>query len=468
MISWDNILTALIVVQREFMLFAAVGLLIGGLDDLVIDIFSLTRSLWRSIFIYSRHERMTSETLPLSSTPGQIAVFVPTWRESGVIAQMLRQSLLRWNAGSTHDYRIFVGAYPNDGETIAAIARVARENSRVHLVIHMENGPTTKADCLNRLWLALKRDEEATGRKYKAIVLHDAEDVVHRDELTLFDSMIDRFDMVQLPVRPLVSQQSRWISGHYCDEFAESHGKTLATREALGAAVPSAGVGCAFARPMLGRIALQRDGMPFDPHSLTEDYEIGLRIAELKGRTIFVRMRDSAGALICTQEHFPETLETAVKQKARWFVGISLAGWDRMGWHGSLRERWMRLHDRRATLSALVLIAAYVATLGYGALMVAGWLHLGTQPPISAAMRYCLYCTSILMLWRLLVRAYFSGVAYGWTQGFLSIPRAFIANIIAILAARRALAIYIGQLRGKPVVWHKTAHRFPDLQSGAT
>jgi adsorption protein B len=33
--------------------------------------------------------------------------------------------------------------------------------------------------------------------------------------------MIDRFDLVQLPVLPLVNPQSRWVSGHYCDEFAE-------------------------------------------------------------------------------------------------------------------------------------------------------------------------------------------------------------------------------------------------------
>ncbi len=36
-------------------------------------------------------------------------------------------------------------------------------------------------------------------------------------------------------------------------------------------------------------------------------------------------------------------------------VGISLAGWDRMGWHGGPAEWWMRIRDRRATLAALVL-----------------------------------------------------------------------------------------------------------------
>jgi hypothetical protein len=37
-----------------------------------------------------------------------------------------------------------------------------------------------------------------------AVVLHDAEDVVHPLELTLFDQLIDRAGLVQLPVMPLV------------------------------------------------------------------------------------------------------------------------------------------------------------------------------------------------------------------------------------------------------------------------
>jgi adsorption protein B len=135
----------------------------------------------------------------------------------------------------------------------------------------------------------------AEGRRFKAVVLHDAEDVVHADEIRLFDVMIDRFDMVQLPVLPLIAPHSRWIAGHYADEFAEAHGKHIIMREAMGAAVPSAGVGCAFARDMIGAIAEERAGAPFDAASLTEDYEIGLRIAERKGRTVFVSMRDASG-----------------------------------------------------------------------------------------------------------------------------------------------------------------------------
>ncbi len=254
---------------------------------------------------------------------------------------------------------------------------------------------------------------------------------------------------------------SRWVSGHYCDEFAEAHGKNLVVREALGAAVPSAGVGCALSRDALMRLATDQGGRPFDPRSLTEDYEIGLRLTERGYRGIFVRMNDAAGKSVCSRGHFPETLIDAVRQKARWTVGISLAGWDRLGWNGGFVERWMRLRDRAAALSALILFAAYVS----GLLWIAQWTIeqvsnrslIATTPLLTRL----LSATALLMLWRVMVRSLFVGHAYGWRQALRSVPRTAIANIIAILAARRALAVYVGLLRGTPLLWDKTQHRFP-------
>lgn len=445
-------------IEHEILLFALAGLLIGGLDDFVMDMVFLWRRAKREIFIYSRHRRMTAATLPRSDHPGRIAVLVPAWREANVIGAMLRGCLDRWRS---EDFLLLVGTYPNDPDTIRAVTDVACEDTRIRLVILPHDGGTTKADCLNHVWAAMLREEQALGARFKAAVLHDAEDVVHADEIRLFDRMIDRFDMVQIPVRPLLSRRSRWIAGHYADEFAEAHGKHLILREAIGAAVPSAGVGCCFAREMLGMIARERGGHPFDPDSLTEDYEIGLRIAEKGGRTAFVTMPDAEGNLICTQEHFPETLEEAIRQKARWFVGIALAGWDRMGWHGSLRERWMRLHDRRAALSALVLFAAYCAALGHGALMLAALAGLAPPPSLSPPTEIALLVTTFLMLWRLAARFFWSTHAYGWRQGLLAIPRTFLANIIAMLAARRAIGLYLRQLKSGKVVWEKTHHQFP-------
>ena len=148
---------------------------------------------------------------------------------------------------------------------------------------------------------------------------------------------------------PLVDPHSRWISGHYCDEFAEAHIKELVVREAVGAAIPLAGVGCAIARRPLARLAALQDGRPFAGSSMTEDYEIGLRIGALGLKTMFVRIpaQPSDRGVVASRGHFPATLGAAVRQKARWLGGIALAGWDRLGWSGGLGERWMR-HARPA------------------------------------------------------------------------------------------------------------------------
>src|SRR3546814_16369629 len=98
---------------------------------------------------------------------------------------------------------------------------------------------------------------------------------------------------------------------------------------------------------MMDRIVAMNGGRPFDEASITEDYELGLKIGALGGRGIIVRLPAGTGSVVATREHFPATLDAAVRQKARWLTGIALHGWDRMGWRGSVPEREMRSEERR-------------------------------------------------------------------------------------------------------------------------
>ncbi|MBO9574650.1 MAG: glycosyl transferase family protein [Sphingobium sp.] len=456
-----TLLAALELARNELLLFAGIGLLIGGIDDFAVDLLYGARRIWRDLTVYTRFPRMTAQDLPPSGAAGPIAVFVPAWDEAAVIGPMLRRCLTLW---AEEDVRIFLGVYPNDPATIAAAQAVLaeREEDNVEIVVASRHGPTTKADCLNELWQALLHWEETRGAQVLAVVLHDAEDVVHADALRLIGALAPRFALVQLPVLPLVTARSKWVAGHYCDEFAESHGKALLVREALGAAVPSAGVGCGFNRSALDRIARARGGRPFDPESLTEDYELGLRLGEEGGRGILVRMRDAHGDLIATREYFPDTFAAAVRQKARWMTGIALAGWDRLGWRGGWTETWMRLRDRRAVLAALILASAYLGLiLGVG-ILLAGWLggiRMQDWPPLLSVL---LWLNFLMLLWRVAVRMLFVWRAYGAVEAVRSVPRMVVSNIIALAAARRAMTRYVRHLRGQPLDWDKTAHRFPD------
>ena len=447
----------------ELLLVTAVGIAISSLDDLFIDFVYFTRILWRRITVYSRHPRARVESLR-QADPAAIAIIVPAWDEAIVIGAMLRNLTTRLDYPR---YRVFVGIYPNDPAGKLAVARVG--DHHVQTVMCSMPGPTTKADCLNHLWAAVVLHEAFTGIRFKAVVLHDAEDVIHPQELWVYDALIPRLAMVQLPVLPLVDTGSRWISGHYLDEFAESHAKDLVVREALGAAVPSAGVACAIDRDFLGQIAAGTGGKPFDADCLTEDYEIGHRIKALGGRSALVRLRSGDERIVvATREHFPATFDAALRQKTRWLTGIALHGWDRIGWPGGFADRYMLLRDRKALLTALLTIMGYAVALL--ALLDAGLRALlpTPLPPLAGPhLVGLLWLNAAMLTWRLLMRSLFTAHAHGPIEGMRAIPRALASNIINAAAAWTASRRYLAMIRGHtPLLWDKTEHRYPGEAGG--
>jgi adsorption protein B len=451
-------LALLAVATRELMWIAGLFILVSGIDDLAVDL----------VWIWGRAGKRAGGPVPetrLGAVPARRhAVLVPAWDESAVIGAMLRRFLATQDHGS---YQLFVGVYPNDAPTAAAVEAVG--DPRITMVSTGHPGPTTKADCLNALWAGMCAFEAASATVFDSVVLHDAEDVVHSHELQLFDYWLQYLAMVQVPVLPLVDPSSRWVSGHYLDEFAQNHGKDMVVRALLGTPMPSAGVGTAFSRAALARIA-GSDG-PFDPTSLTEDYEIGHRLHRLGLRGALIRA-EHQGVLIATHEYFPAALEGAVRQKARWLVGIALAGWDRIGWHGPAQTRWMLLRDRKAVLTAGLAMAGYaILALGLGQAAVRALVAEQADVVLPLLLggaeqhwlRLLLIANAVLLGWRVLVGAFFTARTHGWREGIRAVPRAVVANGINALAAARALERYRqALLEDRAPDWEKTRHRFPD------
>jgi len=434
----------------EAALFAACGFILLAASDLAVDF------IWIGRRVQSWRRSPAAPGLPAADHPGRLAIFTPAWDEAAVIGGMLAHAREAF-AGTDHVH--YVGCYPNDPATIAAV--LAAAGARLRLVIGPVPGPTSKADCLNRIWERMIEDEAEDGVRFKAVVLHDAEDVVHSAELGLFDALVERFDLVQLPVLPLIDPASLWIGAHYADEFAEAHGKELVVRAAIGASLPSAGVGCAISRDALQALD-DAHGAPFDPASLTEDYELGLRLKAAGRSAIFVRLPAGPGRpVVATRGYFPATLDAAVAQKARWMAGIALSGWDRLGWSGGLAERWMRMRDRQSVLAAFVLGAAYLALALWALLLTAEALAGWVMRPFGPLLTLLIAVNSALLLWRLAMRFGFVAYSYGWREGLRALPRTLIGNAIAIMAARRALARYLGFRRNGFAPWDKTAHAFP-------
>lgn len=439
----------------ELALFAGVGIALGTMAEMLVDLFALR------ILVRKRAERRArrheAPGPPMAVNALAFAVFVPAWEEADVIGGMLDTALASYDGDDVH---IFVGCYPNDPDTPPLVR--LREGSRLSLVIVDRDGGTTKAHCLNNLYRAMLTFEARRGRLFAGIVLHDAEDVVSPREIEVFCGHIDRFGMIQLPVFPLPDPKSRWISGHYCDEFAEAHGKTMLVRQALGAALPSAGVGCMIRRDVLAAFAERSAGTPFCEDSLTEDYELGLRMRDMGFTSAFIEEADDGEpGFVCTRAYFPSRLRDAVKQKARWMAGIGLDGWSRLGWGSGWAEVWMRARDRRGLTAALLLLAAYL-TLLLALVLLGARLREGRSLPVPQGfLASLLSFNAATLIWRLSMRYFYTGRFYGYGKALIAIPRVVIGNLIAILASIRAVGLHVASLRSGRVHWDKTQHIFP-------
>ena len=447
-----------LLIQYELLLFAAVFFLVCALDELAVDLLyaicrlnGSRRSANRLRDIYTPHG--VGRDRPFLR--GRAAVFVPAWQEAEVIAATLTHMAGAW----THrDLVIYVGCYPNDPDTVAAVQRVARNDPRIKLIMHGKPGPTSKPDCLNHLWQALRADQRDSGNTVRMVVLHDAEDMVDPAALDLFDRALADCDFVQLPVLALPHPHSRWIAGHYSDEFAEAHGKTMVVRDWLNAGLPGAGVGTAIRCDMLHRVTEAGERGPFEASALTEDYQLGLKIAQVGGRQRFLRERAPDGRLIATRAYFPASLSAAVRQKTRWTHGIAFQGWDRIGWRGGLAARWMQARDRRGPLSATLIAIAYVLIAATALNFAALQWGLGLPAPFTPALELLLQFNLIFLAWRALIRSAFTTREYGWREGILAIARIPVSNVIHIMAGRRAAVAYWRSLSGIAPGWDKTAH----------
>jgi len=106
----------------------------------------------------------------------------------------------------------------------------------------------------------------------------------------------------------------------------------------------------------------------------------------------------------------------------------------------------------------LLLVAAYLAALLWSQLWLAQAIGAPVQARMDPVLSTILLINAGLLAWRVLMRAAFTASAYGWREGFLSVPRLLIANVIAVLAAGRAVSLHVG---GGARRWDKTQHIFP-------
>lgn len=456
---------------------------VSSLDDLFIDLWYWSRRIFRRARIErsSRYRRLTVEQLR-DREEQPLAIMVPAWQESDVIAAMVQNMV---EVLEYRNYRVFVGTYPNDQPTIDEVERMVRRYPQLQRVEVPHPGPTSKADCLNAVVAAIFDHERDQGNEFAGVVLHDSEDVLHPLELKFFNYLLPRKDMIQLPVASLERDWYELVAGTYMDEFAESHAKEMVVRESVAGMVPSAGVGTCFSRRALAALVGATRNKPFNIDSLTEDYDVGMRLAQLGMTSIFgvfpVTFHVSRNAWgsskrrellmqmpLCVREYFPDSFRAAYRQKARWVLGIGLQSWEQIKWRGqSAAARYLLLHDRKGVVTSFVSILAYVLVVHFVIFHVGlatGWWH-AYYPSLfqeGSIWRRMIYVNAIFLAVRAAHRVYFTTVLYGWEHGVMSLPRMVVGNFVNCMAVARAWKMYLGYLfKGTRLAWDKTAHEFP-------
>ncbi len=135
----------------------AAVLIASGVDDLVPSLVCL----WHSVRRRRKGPSLVCPALERMAEERRIAIFVPCWKESDVIANMVRHNLA---AVRYRNYDFFLGVYPNDQATVMVVRQLTAAFRNVHMVECPHPGPTSKADCLNWVYRGMESFEKRTFR----------------------------------------------------------------------------------------------------------------------------------------------------------------------------------------------------------------------------------------------------------------------------------------------------------------
>jgi adsorption protein B len=301
----------------------------------------------------------------------------------------------------------------------------------------------------------MENHELAHGVRFEVIVTHDAEDIMHPESLRWINWFSESYDMVQIPVLPLPTPAAELTHGLYCDEFAEYQSKDIPVRQRLGGFLPSNGVGCGFSRRALDRLARERQGMVFDPESLTEDYETGYLLHTLGFPQLFVPLRFESDGPVATREYFPRTIFAALRQRSRWVSGITLQAWQRHGWRAPWRQVYWLWRDRKGLVGNL--LTPFIN--GYLVYVIAEYIQ--GRPPYGLPF-WLGSLTVTAAAGHIGVRTILTGRIYGWRFAAAAPLRILLGNLVNFLATSLALIVFVrARLRRRRLSWMKTDHTLP-------
>ena len=385
------------------------------------------------------------------------AVFVANWHEEEVLGKMVEGNLARIQIPQVS---LYLGVYPNDTGTLRVATQLeAKYPDRVKVIINRLPGPTSKGQMLNEMFTQVFEGEGGP----ELVILHDSEDVIDQRTFAVYAAYARGHDFIQAPVFSLNRGKNAVVASTYMDEFAERHTRELIVRDAVGAAIPSAGVGTGLTKKLIKHFLATR-GQVLMSGTVTEDYILGVEAKRAGFKPAFAlisRNADEGLDFVATREFFPRTLDASIKQKTRWVYGINFEALHKLGWHGDPWDFYFFVRDRKGMITSfLPPISAFLLVL-----MLLGYIDIADMSePMGDILMASMWINLIALITRYVVRVRACYQVYGtydWIGIALRWPAALYINMAAVY---RAWKTYLGEseLATKPIVWSKTTHEIPD------
>ena len=433
----------------------AVSILItvSSLDDAFIDLLAAGIARYRLPILAER---------PHDALP-KIAVFVANWHEEDVLGKMVEGNLARIQIP---EVSFFLGVYPNDSGTLRVAKELeAKHPDRVRVIVNTLLGPTSKGQMLNETFSQVFSRDDCPDMA----VLHDSEDVIDPRTFEVYAAYAQEHDYIQVPVFSLSRGKGAHVASTYMDEFAERHTREMIVRDALGATIPSAGVGTCMTKKLLKHF-LRTRGQVLMSGTVTEDYILGVEAKREGFKCAFAALSANADEgldFVATREFFPKTLATSIKQKSRWVFGTNFEAMCKLGWKGDPWDFYFFVRDRKGLIANFLPLLSFVL---FG-LLILGYIDLTDLPPsLEPIFALSMWINLIALVLRYVVRVTACRKVYGrfdWVGIAVRWPLALYINMVAVL---RAWKTYLGEseFATKPVVWSKTVHELPDDFAAAT
>jgi cellulose synthase/poly-beta-1,6-N-acetylglucosamine synthase-like glycosyltransferase len=410
--------------------------------------FYLASVLLRAVLIWQLDDvRQADWRLyrPAAAAPEDLprySIFVALYREAGQVQALVRAlDALDWPKDRRE---VFLVCEEDDLETQEAI-RLLQLPPGFHLVVCPDCRPRTKPKALN---YALPL---ATG---EFTVIYDAEDRPHRHQLReaheRFSQDGPQLACLQAPLA-IHNWRDNWLTAMFAIEYETLFRGMLPALEGLGAPFPLGGTSNHF------RTSILRKAGEWDPWNVTEDADLGVRLARLGHR---------CGTLVLpTMEEAPTHLGGWLRQRTRW-----LKGWIQTIFVHT-RNPAALLRDlgwRKTMLFHLVLSAIVLSALSHpvflAALIAKLWRNAAGNPPDAAQSA-------------MLAVAVFNLAAGYTTYGFLAheIARRNGRRILPLLCTLPLYWLLISaagwraawQFVFDPFHWEKTEHGLAKSATGA-